>query len=77
MNAFMKKQIRQRIRKEIAVISKKKGDSDQYMLDVVLQDSNYTDMDNMNINSDRERDSDLGCILNKDLEFDLGGEVSV
>jgi hypothetical protein len=76
MNSIMKKQIRQHIRKEIAAISKKKGDSDQYMLDVVLKDFNYAEVDNMNIDSDYESDSDRGCIIDKDLEFD-SDEVSV
>ena len=38
MNAIIKNQIRQHIQKEIAAISKKKGESNQYMLDVVLKD---------------------------------------
>ena len=47
------------------------------MLDVVLQDFNYVDMDNMNIDSDCERDSDRGHIIDKDLEFDSDEEVSI
>jgi hypothetical protein len=68
MNAVVKKQIHQTIRKEVNAFSKKKSD-DLNMMDVVLQNFNYADMDNMNIESDREVD--------KDLEIDWDNKVSI
>ena len=53
LNAYMKKPIRQHVRKELTAFSKKKsGDDDLNMLDVPLHDFNYENMDNTKIDSD-------------------------
>ena len=70
LNAFMKKTIQQAVRQEVKSY-KKKGGSDLNMVEAILSDFNYNDMENMQIESDDDR------TIPADLNIDSDEEVSV
>lgn len=74
----MKKQFRQTIRQGVNAYNKKKGDGDLNMLDDMLSEFNYADMDNMNIDSDGDMTPKRGRSVHKDLAINSDdAEVSV
>ena len=66
----MKKTIQQAVRQEVKSY-KKKGGSDLNMVEAILSDFNYNDMENMQIESDDNR------TIPADLTIDSDKEVSV
>ena len=70
LNALMKKTIQQAVRQEVKSY-KKKGGSDLNMVEALLGNFNYSDMDNMHIDSDDDRK------IPADLTIDSDEEVSV
>ena len=70
LNAVMKKAIQQVVRQEVKSL-KKKNSSDLHMVEAILSDFNYKEMDNMQIDSDDDRK------IHADLQIDSDDEVTV
>ena len=69
LNAVMKKAIQQVVRQEVKSLKKKSNDL--HMVEAILSDFNYKEMDNMQIDSDDDRK------IHADLQIDSDDEVTV
>jgi hypothetical protein len=69
LNAVMKKAIQQAVRQEVKSLKKKSNDL--HMVEAILSDFNYKEMDNMQIDSDDDRK------IHADLQIDSDDEVTV
>jgi hypothetical protein len=70
LNAFMKKTIQQAVRQEVKSYKKKAG-NDLNMVEAILSEFNYNDMENMQIDSDDDRK------IPDDLNIESDDEVTV